>query len=217
MNANPAISNPIAPDIRALTPGLAIAFAGRFAVIAAGLVALIARAFLRNPKLAPLILPLCGRLSRNARRLATIMGRLATGKTPRHYRPGRPGGRTAKPPIPTSQAWLIRTLQHEAAAYRSQLSHLLAEPGISDLLDAAPSARRLLGPLSRMLGISDTALRTVARRATPRQERPASQNLTGVFVFKNPESVVAPSLHPPPCPRLRLRWPWISLPHAKPG
>jgi hypothetical protein len=238
----PMLSAPLPPPLRALAPG----FAGRFAAIAAGLVALVARAFLRHPSLAPLILPLCGRLNRNARRLATLMSRLARHGACR--RRGEASGRgalaprersrTPKPPIPTSQAWLVRTLRHEAAGFASQLSHLLAEPGVSELLDAAPTARRLLRPLCRMLGIPDTPptggvarqatsdtppAGGVARQAARRQGRSfAPRKLLGVFPFKNPESVLAPSppprtLRPPPCPRLQNRWPWNTKTAAKPA
>ena len=211
-------SHPAAPELTA------VAFAARFTVIVAGLVALIARAFLRQPSLAPLIIPLCGRLTRTARRLTVIMAGIAAGQFPSpRFRPGRAGGRTARVVIPKTQAWLIRTLHHEAAGFASQLSHLLAAPGVSELLDAAPAARRLLRPICRMLDTplpglarSDTALRAVARQATSDTAlRAVARQATGA-PFR-PESVIAPSLRPPPCPRLRLRWPWLPHPRAKPA
>ena len=227
---------PAAPE-RRLT---ASDFAGRFTMIAASLVALIARGFLRNPSLAPLIIPLCRRITRTARRLATLMAQLTAGQLPTpRIRPRHPGGHTAKNTIPVTGAWLVRTLQHEAAGLASQLAHLLAEPDVSDLLDAAPAARRLLRPLCRMLGLPDTARCAVARQATSdtplrgvagqaagaplRPESPdtaqraVATQATGVFVFKNPESAVAASLRPPLCPRLLLRWPWAPHPGAKPA
>jgi hypothetical protein len=203
---------PAAPDLGALAPG----FAGRFTMIVAGLAALIARAFLRNPRLVPLIIPLCARLNRTARRVAALMSLLA--RHGAYRRRGEASGRgfsLEKPrertcPIPTTPAWLIAALRHEAAAYASQLSHLLAEPGISELLDAAPAAKRLLRPLCRMLGIPDTP-------DTPPAGGVARQ-AAGVFPLKNPESVLAPSppsrtLHPPPCPH--VLWPWFPRANAK--
>ena len=80
MNANPHA--PARPDLCARAPGFEIGFAARFAVIVAGLVALIARAFLRNPSLAPLIVPLCRRLTRTARRLPGLMSQIAAGPLP---------------------------------------------------------------------------------------------------------------------------------------
>jgi hypothetical protein len=260
-------ANPAAPELRALAPGFALAFAGRFAAIVAGLAALIARAFLRHPSLVPLILPLCRRLNHTARRLATLMSRLARHAASRRgearraaqrsgearraaqrsgearraaQRSGEASGRGALAPrertcpIPTTHAWLVRTLHHEAAAYASQLSHLLSEPGVSDLLDAAPAARRLLRPLCRMLGLSDTKRSVVARLsdrcapsrtesvAAPSPDTPpaggVARQAAGVFPFKNPESVLAPSppprtMHPPPCPH--VLWPWFPRPRAK--
>ena len=224
MNANPA-----APSLTELAPG----FAARFAVIAAALVALIARAFLRHPSLAPLIVPLCRRIARSAWRLTTLMKQISAGEFPSpRIRPGRPSRRTtAEYAIPTRQAWLVRTLHHEAAAYASQLTHLLAEPGISELLDRAPAARRLLRPICRMLGVPATALGVVAspdtplcgvaRQATRRQGLNfESRKLKGPP--SRPESVFVPSrppraTNPPSCPRLRLRWPWNAIADPEPA
>ena len=181
---------------------LARDFAGRFAVIIAALVALIARAFLRPPRLAPLIIPLCRRLNRTARRLMIHLARQAAGQLPAPSRPGRTGTRAVQPAIPTTHAWLVRALKHEAAAYACQLSHLLAAPGVSDLLDAVPATRRLLRPVCRMLGVSDTPPTGVARQATGAPSRTES----GGAVF-----------YPPPCPHLRLRWPWYTKPNPNPA
>jgi hypothetical protein len=220
---------PAAPDFATSAP----AFAGRFAMIAAGLVALIARAFLRDPRLAPLILPLCGRINRAARRFAAVMALLARHGALRRGEASdrgalaprkrtRPFAPRTRCPIPTTPAWLIAALRHEAAAYASQLAHLLAEPGISELLDAAPAAKRLLRPLCRMLGLPDTSdtppAGGVASKATRRQARSfACRKLPGVFRLKNPESAAAPSppptLHPPPCPH--VLWPWFPRAGAK--
>jgi hypothetical protein len=223
-----------APDLATSAPG----FAGRFTMIAAGLVALIARAFLRDPRLAPLILPLCGRINRTARRLAAVMAILARHGAIRHgaTRRGEASDRGAlaprkrcrplaprtRCPIPTTPAWLIKILHHEAATYASQLSHLLAEPGVAELLDAAPTAKRLLRPLCRMLGLPDAKRSVAARQATSDTPlRGVARQATGVFPLKNPESVLAPSsppiIRPPPCPHLAPRWPWYTSPAAKPA
>jgi hypothetical protein len=220
---------PLAPDLALKAP----AIAGRFALIAAGLVALIVRAFLRDPRLAPLILPLCRRITRTARRFSAVMGLLAAGRLPRHAASRR--GKTSdrgfslkKPrertcPIPTTRGWLVATLHHEAAAYRSQLAHLLAEPAVSDLLDAAPAARRLLRPICRMLGLSDTPpTGGVARLSDRHAPSRAESVLAPCLLPSRTESGAAPSppppaLRPPPCPHLQGRWPWVLHPHAKPA
>ena len=146
---NPA---PSTPDLQALAPDVA----RRFTLIIAALAALIARVFLHNPRLLPLFIPLCNRLNRAARRFSTLMARVAANKLPRRYRQGRTRAtnRKPKPPIPTSYAWLIRAIPYEAAGLGAQLAHLLAEPGVAELLAAAPTAQRLLNPIRHAHALS---------------------------------------------------------------
>ena len=146
-------TQPLTPELRTLAPIVAL----RLTAILAGLAALIARAFLKNPRFLPIILPLHRRLTHAARRFAALMAGLAAGQLPRQ-RPSRPGGgRGPKPAIPTTKAWLIHTLRHEAVFYRGLLAALLAEPGVADLLAAAPSAQRLLNPIRRALHLPTVA------------------------------------------------------------
>ena len=116
--------------------------------------------------------------------------------------PGAPGSDLVAPEPSRRPAVVLK--------HASQLSHLLAEPGISELLNASPAAKRVLRPICRMLdtplpgvATSDTPLSGVARQASGAPLRP--------------ESVLAPSLRPPPCPRLRLRWPYNTIANAKPA
>ena len=62
-----------------------------------------------------------------------------------------PADRLAKR-LPRGFAWLLR-LVPEAAVYGSQLNHLLSDPEMVALLQAAPQMGRLLRPLCQMLGI----------------------------------------------------------------
>ncbi len=62
-----------------------------------------------------------------------------------------PADRSAKR-LPRGFAWLLR-LVPEAAVYGSQLNHLLSDPEMVALLEAAPQMGRLLRPLCQMLGI----------------------------------------------------------------
>jgi hypothetical protein len=221
---------PLPPPLRALIPG----FASRFALILAGLCAVVARRFLQQPNLLALTIPLWTRLNRASRRFERLMAQLAAGRLPRHAASrrgecsrgasGAPAHRERTFHLPHGKGWLTRALGHEAAAYAAQLAHLLAEPGMAELLAAAPSAGRILRPLCRMLGLPDTPdtpLRGVARQATSDTPlRGVARQAAGVFPLKNPESVLAPSpppltLRPPPCPHLRFRWPWVPHPHAK--
>ena len=168
---NPA---PSTPDLQALAPDVA----RRFTLIIAALAALIARVFLHNPRLLPLFIPLCNRLNRAARRFSTLMARIAANQHPKR-RPGRvrPGSRKPRPPIPTSYAWLIRAIPYEAAGLGAQLAHLLAEPGVAELLAAAPSAQRLLNPIRHALALSPKPpwpkrKRAPAPKATPAERAP---------------------------------------------
>ena len=232
----PPTPNLATPDLA--TPATAVAadafapdaFAQSFTRIIAGLAALIARAFLGNPRLALMIVPLHKHLTRTARRLAALMVLLARHGACR--RRGEASGRGALAPrertrssfrIPTTPAWLVATLRHEAAAYASQLRHLLAQPGISALLDATPAARRLLRPICRMLGLAVTPRPAVSGQATLRQESShrqrqqrsrvaiagASRTLTEVPLHPEsaPDTPPLSLLRRPPCPH--VGWPWF--------
>ena len=146
---------PITAELRLLAPDLA----GRLGAILGALVALIARRFHRDPRLIPLIIPLWTRITRAARRFERAMARLAAGQPARPSQPTPPvrlaksGPDRPRPaPLPTGRGWLIHVLGYEAAAYASQLEHLLAQPGVAELLAASPAATRILRPLARMLG-----------------------------------------------------------------
>jgi hypothetical protein len=152
--------------VQALAPDLA----RRVALIVAGLAALVAHRFLRDPRLVSLIVPLWTRLTRTARRFDHLMARLAANRLPKlrppRLRRPKPGTAQATP-LPTGHGWLIRALPQEAAVYAAQLESLLAEPGVADLLAASPAAGRILRPLGRMLGLHALApKRTRPKRPT---------------------------------------------------
>jgi hypothetical protein len=141
----------------------------------AGLAALVARRFLREPRLVSLIVPLWTRLTRAGRRFERLMTRVAAKRLPK-LRPTRPGPTrphrgtpdAARPPaLPAGHGWLVRALSHEGVAYASQLEFLLAERATIDLLAACPQATRILGPLGRMLGLA-----AFARKRRPPKPRP---------------------------------------------
>ncbi len=164
--------DPLTPDLRATAPEIA----RRFTLIIASIAALIMRAFLRNPRLLPIIFPLCNRLTRIARRFTTLMARVAADKHPT-LRPSRARAGTRKPrlPIPTSHAWLIRAIPYEAAAFASQLAHLLAEPGVAALLAAVPTVQRLLNPIRHALALQPAPPRPKRKRPPAPKMRPAQR------------------------------------------
>src|ERR1700742_2568019 len=92
----------ITPELRAAAPD----FACRLGAILAGLVALIARGFLKDPRYVGIILPLCKRLQRGAQRVVRAMAELGAEAKPRKPRPGQ---RSGTPPvkIPSRTAWLL--------------------------------------------------------------------------------------------------------------
>jgi len=139
-------------------------FSRRLRLILTTLAALIARRFLREPRLAALIVPLWSRLNRAARRFERLMVGLAAGRLPKPRSSGRGGPHRSVAAFPTGRGWLVRALGPEAAACATQLQTLLAEPAAAELLVVAPTARRILRPIARMLAIGTFAPR---RRPAP--------------------------------------------------
>jgi hypothetical protein len=192
-----------------LTPVQAFApdFARRFALIVAGLAALVAHRFLREPRLQSLIVPLWTYLTRTARRFERVTARIAANRLPKPRPPRSHRPNTARAvPLPTGHGWLIRALPQEAAAYAAQLDALLAEPGVADLLAASPAAARILRPLGRMLGLSVLA----PKRSRPKRSTPAASPRVA------PHRAPLPPLHPDPSYRPSAHWPRAPWPAAGP-
>jgi hypothetical protein len=154
---------PTPPPVQAFAPD----FSRRVRLILTTLAALIARRFLREPRLAALIVPLWSRLQRAARRFERLMLGLAAGRLPKPRRSGPTGPHRSAGALPTGRGWLVRALGPEAAACATQLETLLAEPAAAELLALAPTARRILRPIARMLAIGAFAPRRRPARATP--------------------------------------------------
>ena len=149
-------------------PASAPELARRLGMILAGVVAVVARRFLREPKLMALTVPLCGWLGRTAQRFARAMTR------PVVVRPARVGRKTggvgtpAAARLPARKAWLLKALGWEVAVYGGYLQDLLAEPDMQAVLTAMPALGRLLRPLCRMLMAPDIVVPVlVAPKQTP--------------------------------------------------
>ena len=197
MSENPTLSR--APD-----------FARRLGVILAGLAALIARRFPRDPFRAPLIRPLWTHLSRAARRLECVFARLATALPPPPRRP-HPSGPYRRPVLPTRRGWLVAALGPEAAAYASQIASLLAEPAAADALARSLAARRTLAPIRRMLGLTPPRRPGAPASASPR-----------VRPLPRPAPAAAPRPTPPPwlrdaAPSRAARPWWLPPPRLRSG
>ena len=130
-------------------PDTAPELARRFAVIMAGLGALIARRFVKMPHLSGVTLLLWGRLNRAVRRLH----RALTQKPGKLRAKRAPVVRVRSMSLPSGRGWIVRELGWEAATYMGQLEALLAEIGTRATLAAAPGAARILRPICRMLGV----------------------------------------------------------------
>ena len=150
-------------------PDTAPEMARRFAVIMAGLAALVARRFLRMPHLTGFTLLLWGRLNRAVRRFHQTLtqpakpraklaqaGRVRAGRTKDHQ--------VRNPGLPSGRGWLVRELGWEAAGFMAQLEALLAEPEMRAALANMPAAGRVLRPICRMLGVAAAATPEVSRR-----------------------------------------------------
>jgi hypothetical protein len=132
----------------------------------------------------PVAMLLWTRLARLRGRIIRLAERLASGKgvgvprrspTPRDTSTRRDTGRTQCRPqqlVPRGTGWLIR-LVPEAAAAGSQLQHLLADPEMAALVQAAPQLGRLLRPLCRSLAVQPPQYLLPERRPrAPRAPRP---------------------------------------------
>jgi hypothetical protein len=74
--------------------------------------------------------------------------------------PGRGGGA-----LPIRFGWLMGVMPYEAAGYAGQLRTVLAEPEMVVLLRDVAGARRILGPLCRMLGVEIPGVGPASPRA----------------------------------------------------
>ena len=168
--------------------------ARRFDMILAGLAAVVARRFLRDPKFAGLIVPLWTWLNRSVRRFERAGTRPAAARAPAQTTAPR---LEVKPRLrlPSRKAWLVRALGWEAAGYGCQLEALLAEPEMRVLLVYVPAVGRILRPLCRMLGV--TALDGTPAAPAKRRPRTRPKIARKVAVEVRKHSPVSHWMHRP--------------------
>ena len=94
--------------------------------------------------------------------------------------------------LPTRRGWLVEALGYQAAGYASQLAHLLAQPEMRAVLDAAPGFGRVLRPICWMLGI--------ARQQATSAVELAAVTAGGTARRLDPPWPPAPKPAPPPAP-----------------
>ena len=180
---------PLPCHIQARLPDLAV----KLAAILGPLAAAVAAGFLRRPALVGLIPALWRRLTHVARRFAAVRGAAAPGKAEGvRQRPMRAMAVVALVRLPTRRGWLVEALGYQAAGYASQLAHLLAQPEMRAVLDAAPGFGRVLRPICWMLGI--------ARQQATSAVELAAVTAGGTARRLDPPWPPAPKPAPPPAP-----------------
>ena len=120
-----------------------------------GLQAAIAVVAARERTLTVLLVAVWGRIGRMRTRLERLIALWRAGMLPkpRTSRAGTTrGGVRPTSEIPTVPAWLLVAVR-EAGPLGAQLENLLSQAECVEFLAAVPQARRLLGPLCRMLGV----------------------------------------------------------------
>ncbi len=166
-------------NLPATTPELAL----RLGLVLAGLVALVARRFLRMPRLAGFTVLLYGRIARAAWRFARALMRPATNPVARVRKARANSDRARAPGLPQGRGWLVRELGWEAAGCASQLQALLDDPAMQAALAALPAAGRILRPLCRMLGVpGPVAPEAPAGTVAMRPDAPAWSGVEGLIL-----------------------------------
>jgi len=147
----------------------------RLGLILAGLGAVVARRFLRDPRYFALIVPLFCWFNRSAQRFARAVARpkvIRPAVVVRATRPALDRVRATRVRLPSGRAWLLHALGWEVAGYGSQLETLLAEPAMVALLAEVPAVGRIIRPLRRMLGMAPKPVRAARVPAeTPKRVR----------------------------------------------
>ena len=159
-------------------PDTAPELARRFAVIMAGLGALIARRFLKMRHLSGLTVRLWGYLNRAVRRFHRALTQKAGKVRAARVRAERADvARVRRVALPSRRGWIVRELGWEAAAYMAQLEALLGEVESRAALAGAPSAARIVRPICRMLGV------VIPPVVAPKQEIEARLEPNGAPTF----------------------------------
>ena len=146
-------------------PDTAPELARRFAVIMAGLGALIARRFLKMSHLSQLTLQLWNYLNRATRRFHRALTRKPAQVRAKRVRVARADDARVRPmALPSGRSWIVRELGWEAAAYMGHLELLLGEIATRAALADVPGAGRVLRPICRMLGVPASVVPPVVKK-----------------------------------------------------
>jgi hypothetical protein len=152
-----------------LAPTTAPGLPRTFALIIDGLCGMIATRSAADRAAQPLLSLIWNRLRRLVARFASLAARVQAGPLPppRRRTARKQSARQRQPELPKGYAWLIRLVQ-PTAQFAGQVQHLLSDPEMIALLEAAPQAGRIFRPLCRALAIPlPPALRPKPRPAKP--------------------------------------------------
>ena len=174
-------------------PDTAPELARRFAMIMAGLAALVARRFLRMPHLSGFTVQFCSYLNRAVRRFYRALTTTAKRRAPLVRADGVKSGRVKSALVrpvswPSRRGWIVRELGWEAASYLGYLEALLAEVATRAALAAAPGTGRILRPICRMLGV--TAAVTPRKIEVPASEQPSAVAIRAPISVGVPNDIV---------------------------
>ena len=139
-----------------MNSGSALPAVERLALSLDGLARCVAARIVARVMSAAMIVLVCARVRRAERDIRGLLarfqaGRLRVSAVPRVGRGG--GGRNGPRVLPSRFGWLLALAPGEAACFAGQIRAVLAEPDMEALIALSPQARRVLGPVCRMLGI----------------------------------------------------------------
>ena len=142
----------------------------------------------RNRALTVLLVAGWGRVARMRTRLERLVALWRAGKLPLPRAPRVQVAAERKPAgdkqiFPTGRNWLAGRIGYEAAAYGSQLRHLLTEAECVAFMEACPQAGRILRPLLRMLsGDPLPEVIVKVKRVVPEAAPAPAAEMVGVVV-----------------------------------
>ena len=166
---------------------------------------------------APLIVLLLDRIRGMNQRFARLAARIATGRFAARRTGPRRKRATAQPrrknPLPQKFGWLLAQVP-ETAGYRAQLDHLMRDPAMAALMQAAPGPMaRILRPLCWMLHLKPPPILAPPRRAT---SLPPARTAQPRAATPRPPKPTPPSTSTrtsvPPAPPARACGPPLPLP-----
>jgi hypothetical protein len=165
-------------------PHVALEFARRLTAILHALNVAMSGPYRHIPFLRPrnFIVAILSMMLRADQRIRSIAGKIAEGAKLPRLRVRAPRSETApakarKPrnplrKLPAGPGWIIRRPEFKVSHLRAELEALLAEPGVADLIAAAPQIARYLRPVCRLVNLPDPLTGAPAHVFRPVKPKP---------------------------------------------